>query len=264
MMGELDVSVPHSARVWDYWLGGKDYYQADQEAGDRCLAAFPGIADTVRSLRYFTARVVRYLASQAGIRQFLDIGIGLPFRDPVHEIAQDTEPACRIVYADNDPLVLAYARALLTGPAGTVDHIDADLNDPGTLLDSARELLDFTRPLAILLISTLGQIGHPGQDDDHAARQVTSQLTDALPPGSYLAIGDLVTHPALDAAMRHYNSTGAAPYNLRTPQQIGRHLEGLELTPPGIVPVYQWRPEHSPFPSPEVPAWGGIGRAMLP
>jgi len=133
----IDTTVSHSSRAWNYWLGGKDYYWTDEAAGAECLWCCPGLIDTIRSLRYFTARVVRYLADEAGIRQFLDIGIGLPFRDPVHQIAQDVDSSCRVVYVDNDPLVLAYARALLTGLPGTVDYIDADLNDPGTLLHEA-------------------------------------------------------------------------------------------------------------------------------
>jgi S-adenosyl methyltransferase len=258
--GKTGATVPHSSRVWNFWLGGKDYYAADREAGAECLARFPGITGTVRCLRYFTARLVRCLAGEAGICQFLDIGPGLPFHDPVHQIAQDACSACRVVYADNDPVVLAHARALLTGPPGTVGYLDADLTDPATLLDQASALLDFTRPVAVLLISALGHIGDPGQDDDQAARLITGQLTDALPPGSYLAIGDLVTHPALDAALEHYNATGAAPYHSRSPEQIARLFGGLELTAPGMVPISRWRPDHSPFPSPEVPAWGGAGR----
>jgi hypothetical protein len=261
--GKIDTAVPHSSRVWNYWLGGKDHYRADQAAGEECLLRFPGIADTVRCLRYFTARVVRCLAGEAGIRQFLDIGAGLPFRDPVHQIAQDAAPSCRVVYADSDPLVLAYARALLTGPSGTIDHIDADLNDPVTLLDQASALLDFTRPVAILLIGTLGHIGNPGEDDDRAARLTVRRLAGALPSGGYLAIGDLVAHPALDAALRYYGTTGAAPYRARSPEQLACLFGGLELTAPGVVPVGRWRPEHSPFPSPGVPAWGGAGRKAL-
>ena len=153
MGGEIDSTVPHSGRVWDYVLGGKDSYPADREAGDMILARFPGIADVVRQLRYFTARVVRYLAAEAGVRQFLDIGVGLPFRDPVHEIALSTAGDCRIAYADNDPLVLACARALLTGPTGTVTCIDADLNDPAGLLAAAGEWLDFTLYEVIRLLS---------------------------------------------------------------------------------------------------------------
>jgi len=159
--GGIDSAVPRSARVWHYWLGGKDYFPVDREAGDMVLARFPGTADAVRQLRYFTARAVRYLAAEAGIRQFLDMGAGLPFRDPVHEIALSIAPDCRIAYADCDPLVLAFARALLTGPPGAVTCIDADLRRPAGLLAAARGCLDLTQPTAILLTSVLGHIGHP-------------------------------------------------------------------------------------------------------
>jgi hypothetical protein len=260
LLGKIGCAVPHSARVWNYWLGGKDHYLADEEAGDACLDLYPAIGDAVRALRYFSVRVVRHLAGEAGIRQFLDVGPGMPFWDPVHEIAQAAGPGSRVVYSDNDPLVLAHARALLTGPAGTVGYAGADLNVPGTLLEQATALLDFTQPVAILLFSVLGHIGDPGHDDDRAARTVTSELSAALPPGGFLAIGDLVTHPALDSAMARYRATGAAPYYLRSPRQASRLLDALELTTPGVVPVCRWRPEHSPFPVTELPAWGGVGR----
>lgn len=259
-MGKIGCAVPHSARVWNYWLGGKDHYPADQEAGDACLDLYPAIGDAIRALRYFSARAVRHLAGEAGIRQFLDVGAGMPFWDPVHEIAWSAGAGSRVVYADNDPLVLAHARALLTGPAGTVGYADADLSDPGALLEQAAALLDFTQPVAILLFSVLGHIGDPCRDNDRAARTVTSELAAALPPGGFLAIGDLVTHPALDAAMARYRATGTAPYYLRSPHQAARLLETLESTAPGVVPVCRWRPEHSPFPAAELPAWGGVGR----
>ncbi len=261
MAGGIDCTVPHSARVWDYWLGGKDYYEVDQEAGDKFLAGFPGVKDAVRQLRYFTARAVRYLAAEAGVRQFLDIGTGLPGRDPVHEIALSVAGDCRIAYADNDPLVLAFARALLTGPSGTVTHIDADLNDPAGLLAAAGEWLDFTQPVAVLLVSTLGHIGDPRQDDDEAGLLVAGQLKDALPPGGYLVIGDLVVGPDLDAALDSYNATGAAPYRARSAEQFTRLFGCLDLVGDAVGPACRWRPEHSPFPISEVPAWGAVGRA---
>jgi hypothetical protein len=260
MAGEIDWTVPHSARVWDYWLGGKDYYEVDQEAGDKFRAGFAGITDAVRQLRYFTARAVRYLAAEAGVRQFLDIGTGLPGRDPVHEIALSIDGDCRIAYADNDPLVLAFARALLTGPSGTVNHIDADLGHPAGLLAAARDWLDFTQPVAILLVGTLGHIGDPRQDDDQAGLLVTGQLRDALPPGGYLVIGDLVAGPDLDAALESYNATGAAPYRARSAEQFTRLFGGLDLFGGAVGPACRWRPEPSPFTAIEVPAWGAAGR----
>jgi hypothetical protein len=197
LVARVNATVPHSARVWNYWLGGKDHYPVDQEAGEGCLAVFPGMTGVVLALRYFTARAVRWLAAQAGVRQFLDIGIGLPYRDPVHEIAQDAAPGATVVYADSDPLVLARARALLTGPPGTVDHLQADLNDPAGLLGQAGHLLDLTRPVAVLLMSILGHIGDPRERDDATARLVAQQLKAAIPHGGYLAVGDMVPHRGL-------------------------------------------------------------------
>jgi SAM-dependent methyltransferase len=260
LVSKINTVVPHSSRVWNYWLGGKDHYPADQEAGDACLGLYPGTGDAVRALRYLSARVVRYLADEAGVRQFLDVGTGIPPRDAVHEIAQSAAPGSRVVYADNDPLALAHARALLTGPAGTTGYADADLNDPAALLEQAAALLDFTQPVAILLFSVLGHVGDPRAEDDQAARKVTGELSAALPPGGFLAIGDLAAHPALDSAMAHYRATGADPYHLRAPFQAARLLEGLELTGPGIMPACQWRPDPSPFPPADLPAWGGVGR----
>jgi SAM-dependent methyltransferase len=263
LTGPIDPTVPHSARAWNYWLGGKDYYPVDKQAGDSCLDRCPGIADTVRALRYFSARVVRHLAAEAGVRQFLDVGTGMPFLDPVHEIAQSAGPGSRVVYADNDPLALTFAKALLTGPAGTTGYASASLSDPAVLLGQAAALLDFTQPVAILLFSILGHVGDPGDDDDRAARKVAGELADALPPGGFLAIGDLVTHPAQEHAMAGYRATGAAPYHLRSPQQVARLFNGLELTAPGVVPVCRWHPEHSPFPPPGLPAWGGVACKRL-
>ncbi len=258
--GPVSACVPDWTRMWNYWLGGKDHYPADRQAAARYAGLFPGAATLARSCRYFTTRVVRYLAAEAGIRDFLDIGTGMPFADPVHEVAQRAAPdEVFVSYADNDPLVLAHARALLTGPPGTTGHIDADLNDPGTLLAAARTQLSFTRPAAILLMTTLGHIGDPADDDDQAARAVITALKDALPPGGYLAICDITsTDPANNAALSQFSQAGAAPYRARSPEQITRLFDGLELTSPGVVPVHLWRPDPSPFPAPEVPAWGAV------
>jgi hypothetical protein len=264
LAGPFDATVPHSARVWNYWLGGKDHYTADRAAGDECLDIFPGMADTIRALRYFTARAVRHLAGEEGIRQFLDIGCGMPFTDPVHQVACDAAPGCRVVYADNDPLVLVHAQALLTGPPGTTSHLNADLRDTATLISRAAAMLDFTQPIAILLISVLGHLGQPGEGQDEGARLAAALLKDALPDGGFLVVADLATHPELDKAMSGYASTGAALYHVRSPRQIAGLLDGLEVTDPGVVPVARWRPEPDPSPALDVPAWGGIGRRKQP
>ena len=256
----IDTTVPASARIWNYWLGGKDHYPVDRRAGEACAQLYPGMSALARSCRYFTARLVHFLAAEAGIRQFLDIGAGLPLQDSTHEIAEAAVPGCRVVYADSDPMVMAYARALLIAdPPGSTAHIHADLNDPGALLDVARAALDFTRPVAVLLMQVLGHIGDP-RDGDHTALAVVGQIKDALPRGGYLAISEIAdTDPALNAALRDYRQTGADPYHARRPGQIARFFEGLELTPPGVVPIGQWQADPSPFTAPAVPVWDAAG-----
>jgi hypothetical protein len=260
---EIDTTVPVSARIWNYWLGGKDYYPVDKEAGDQFAGFYPGIFEEARASRYFIARVVRYLAGEAGIRQFLDIGTGLPSHDNTHEIAQRVAPDAGILYADNDPLVLSHARALLTSSTeGSTDYISADLYHPDVLLRAAREKLDFTQPVAIMLMGILGHVGDPAEDDDHVAQSVVSTLKAALPPGGYLAIYDSSDVDAgLNDALHKYNESGAVPYRVRRGDQITRFFDGLELVEPGVVPIQQWRPDHSPFePPPDLTNMGGVAR----
>jgi hypothetical protein len=256
--GEIDTTVPHSARIWNYWLGGKDNYPVDQAVGDELTGIFPGFAELARTDRYFLARAVRYLAGEAGVRQFLDIGTGLPTVDNTHEVAQRVAPESRIVYVDNDPLVLAHARALLTSrPEGACDYIDADLHDPAAILAAAGATLDFTRPIAVML---LGVLGHLGDDDE--TRSIITRLMEAMAAGSYLVIAHgSSTSEALSEAGRRYNASGAAPYYVRSPEQVTRLFDGLELIEPGVVPVPWWRPDPSPFGLPaEVYSYCGIGR----
>jgi hypothetical protein len=262
LAAKIDTAVPVSARIWNYWLGGKDYYPVDKEAGDAYAQVFPGIFTYARSCRYFIGRTVRFLAGEAGIRQFLDIGTGLPSHDNTHEIAQRAAPGARVVYADNDPLVLAHARALLTSSTpGATDYISADLNNPADILEIARQKLDFSRPVAIMLMGVLGNIGNPAENDDHFAWSVVRELTGALPSGGYLALHDTVdTDPAHNAALEYYNKTGAIPYHARRPGQIARWFDGLELIDPGVVPIHEWRPDPSPFPQTLVPSIGGVAR----
>ncbi len=213
---EIDTSVPHSARVWNYWLGGKDYYPVDQAAGDQFREVFPEIVDAARASRAFLTRAVRYLAGEAGVRQFLDIGTGLPTANNTHQVAQRVAPEARIVYVDNDPLVLTHARALLTStPEGVTDYADADLGDPDTILEAAAKTLDFTQPVALML---LGILGHVGDYDE--ARSIVRRLLAALPSGSYLALNDgtnVVNKALVDEAQRAYNESGAVPYHPRKP-----------------------------------------------
>jgi hypothetical protein len=254
---KIDTTVPHSARIWNYWLGGKDHYPVDREAGDVYRGLYPGIVDTARAVRYFMSRVVRHLAAEAGVRQFLDVGTGLPAVDNTHEIAQRAAPDSRIVYVDNDPLVLAHARALLSSaPGGACDYVDADLRDPAGILAAAGRTLDLAQPVGLLLMGVLGHVSDYGQ-----ARSIVRDLLDGLPPGSYLALADSVNvGEAHVAAGQRYAQTGAVPYELRTPEEISGFFDGLDLLPPGVVAVPDWRPDPAPFPPVPVDTLGGVGR----
>jgi hypothetical protein len=262
LAAKIDTTIPVSARIWNYWTGGKDYYPVDKAAGDEYAKAYPGVFTMARSCRYFIGRTVRFLAGEAGVRQFLDIGTGLPSHDNTHEIAQRVTPESQVIYVDNDPLVLAHARALLTSSTpGSTDYISADLNEPGSILEIARQKLDFSRPVAIMLMGILGHIGNPQEDDDRFTRSVVQTLKDALPTGGYLALNEAIdTDPAQNAALDYYNQTGAIPYRVRRADQIARFFDGLDLVEPGLVPVHEWRPDPSPFSTTPVPAFGGVAR----
>jgi S-adenosyl methyltransferase len=238
----IDTTVSHSARVWNYWLGGKDNYPVDRMAGDRVAEMYPDIVLLARAARGFLTRAVRYLAGEAGIRQFLDIGTGLPTASNTHQVAQAIAPRSRIVYVDNDPLVLAHARALLTSsPEGACDYIDADLADPGRIIAEAGRTLDFTAPVAITLIAILHHI-----TDYDEARSIVNRLMGAVPSGSYLVISHStnVIHGARsDEAVGRWNKFGKPPVILRSPAQIAGFLDGLELLEPGVVSTPRWRPD---------------------
>lgn len=258
LMEGIDTTVPHSARIWNYWLGGKDNYPVDRAAGDQFLKAYPGIAAEARANRQFLARASRALVIEAGVRQFLDIGTGLPTADNTHEITQRLDPSCRVVYVDNDPLVLAHARALLTStPEGVTDYVDADLRDPGTIVDAAATILDFSKPIALILSGIMGHIA-----DEEGPHAIVARLVDRLPSGSYLMLQDGTTVSQANAdALEDYNSSGAIPYHLRTPEQVIRYFDGLEIMEPGVVPIQAWRPDVTPDePITEVNTYGGIGR----
>lgn len=242
-MARIDTSKPHSARVWDYLLGGKDNYAADQEAGETLLRVFPDFAQVARLQREFLKRAVTYLVAEAGVRQFLDIGTGLPTADNTHEVAQRLAPESRVVYVDNDPLVLVHARALLTSvPAGATDYIDADVRDPDTILSRAAKTLDFSRPIGLMMLSITGQV-----PDDDLIGDLVRGYVDALPPGSHLALSDGVNvNPNLVAAVDSYNARAAFPYTLRSPERLARFFDGLELVEPGVVATPDWRPPPGP------------------
>jgi len=237
----VDTTVSHSARIWNYWLGGKDNYAADREAGDRVAAMLPSIVAQARADRAFLGRAIGYLAGEEGIRQFLDIGTGLPTADNTHEVAQRVAPESRIVYDDNDPLVLVHARALLTStPEGACDYIDGDLRDPDKILTKAARTLDFTAPVALMLLGILHHL--PDADEPYL---IVRRLVAALPPGSFVAINhstSAVHGAAMEEAVAHWNQVGTPSMTLRTPEQIARFFDGLELLEPGVVSCSRWRP----------------------
>jgi hypothetical protein len=254
---KLDTVVPQSARIWNYWLGGRDNYPVDRAAGDQYREIFPGIVDIARASRGFLVRSVQYLAGEAKVRQFLDIGTGLPTVDNTHEVAQRVAPESRIVYVDNDPLVLAYARALLTStPEGMTNYIDADLREPEAIIKDAAEFLDLRQPVALMLMGILGHVA-----DLDEARSIVDRLMDPLPSGSYLVINDgtNVVSTEFEQAQQQYNEGGAVPYQLRSPEELAQFFEGLELVEPGLVSCPLWRPESADT-AEELDAFGGVGR----
>jgi S-adenosyl methyltransferase len=236
----IDTSVPHSARIWNYWLGGKDNFAADRAVGEQVRSMFPGIAHVARVQREFLVRAVSYLAGPAGIRQFLDVGTGLPTVDNTHQVAQRVAPSSRVVYVDNDPVVLAHARALLTSsPEGATGYVEADLRDSARILTAAAQTLDLTQPVALML---LGILGHIGSEDEAAS--IVRALLAGLAAGSYLVIADGVnTSEDGNQAQAQYNEQSPVPYYLRSPEQIAAFFEGLRLVEPGVVSCIQWRPD---------------------
>jgi trans-aconitate methyltransferase len=258
---EFDTRVPHIARIYDYWLDGKDNFAADRQAAEAAVAAAPGIKPGVRANRRFLGRAVRYMA-EAGVRQYLDIGTGIPTADNTHQVAQSVAPDARIVYVDNDPIVLAHARALLTSdPEGVTDYIDADARDAEAILAGAGQTLDLSRPVGVMLMAILHCI--PDEDDPY---QLVQSLLDGVPGGSFLAI----SHPARkqeavagggeEVLNRSYDQN----VTLRSREQVSRFFDGLDLVEPGVVPVTQWRPD-SPLDrdSPWLPIVGGVARKPL-
>lgn len=236
----LQTDRPHSARVWNYLLGGKDNYPVDSEAGEVILKTFPEFAAVARLQRRFLARAVRFLAGEAGVHQFLDIGSGLPTADNTHELAQRIAPESRIVYVDNDPLVLVHAHALLTSSTeGACAYIDADARNPEHILAEAAKTLDLSRPVALTMLGIMGQLS-----DAERPADLVSTLMSALPPGSYLALSDGTnTDEALNTAVGVYNGQSANTYHLRSPQEVASFFAGLDPVEPGVVSTAAWRPD---------------------
>ncbi|MFE7173051.1 SAM-dependent methyltransferase [Streptomyces sp. NPDC057616] len=256
----IDTLRPHTARIWNYWLGGSDYYEVDRVAGDRIRELHPAIDEYARADRLFLGRAVRHLVTEAGIRQFLDIGTGLPTADNTHEVAQRLAPQARVVYVDNDPLVLAHARALLTSsPEGRTDHLDEDLRNVDAILERAADTLDLTRPVALMLLGVVIFLR-----DDEDPYGIVRRLMDALPSGSHLVLSHTITSPELpevDAAVKYWNERGIPGLVQRTPQAVARFFDGLDLLEPGVVSCSHWRPEGCGGELPqEVALYGGVGR----
>jgi SAM-dependent methyltransferase len=256
----INARLPHSARVYDYWLGGKDNFAADRDAAEEAISANPAIVADVRASRAFLTRSVGYLAGDRGVSQFLDIGTGLPAVSNTHEVAQSADPTARVVYVDNDPVVLSHARALLTsGPAGRCDYVYADLRDQATILEAAASTLDLSRPVAVMLLLILHLI--PDADDPHL---VVSSLLAAMPSGSYL----ILAHPASDirpAAVaemtrRMNQRLSGTKATMRNHAQISTFFAGLELVEPGVVQPQQWHPDPAEPGPAEVTAWCGVAR----
>ncbi len=257
---EIGTDRPQSARIYNYWLGGKDYFPVDREMGEQIRAVLPGIPEMARCQRAFLARVVTFLAREVGIRQFLDIGTGLPTANNTHEVAQAVAPESRIVYVDNDPIVLVHARALLTSAGeGKTAYIDADLRDPDKILEAAAQTLDFTQPIAVML---LGIVHHITDTDE--AHTVVNRLLEAVPSGSYLVIThttNTVTGAAMDDAVRQWNEASPVPIVIRTPQQLAGFFDRLELLDPGVVPTTRWRPDPAdPSSQHDVDEFCAVGR----
>ena len=256
---DIDISVAHVARVYDYWLGGKTNFTPDQVAARAAMRAAPHVAEGVRGNRAFLARAVRYLVGPAGVRQFLDIGTGIPAADNTHDVAQAQAPECRVVYVDNDPIVLAHARALLTtGSEGATAYLDEDLRNVPQIAAAAAGTLDLTQPVAVMLIGILHCI--PDEDDPAS---IVKQLMDAVPAGSYLAI----SHPANDIdieGMRDLTSrlNELMPMRLRfrSRAQVAAFFDGLELVEPGLVRIPEWRPDSEADTANPATVWGGVAR----
>ena len=257
--GPFDTSVPHIARVYDYWLGGKDNFEADRVAAEQVVATFPDVLVSVRAQRAFLGRAVHYLVEEAGIRQFLDIGTGLPAGNNTHEVAQKIAPETRVVYVDNDPIVLLHARTLLAGsPQGATAYIDADFRDTGKILAEAAGVLDFSQPVAVMMLGLLHCI--PDEDDPAA---LVARVTGAVPAGSYLVI----SHPASDVtkelsrSMGNYNKQAAAPLTARSYAEVSQFFVGLDLVEPGLVQLHRWRPGTGEVgEGRELANYGGVGR----
>jgi hypothetical protein len=256
----FDTSKAHQARIYDYLLGGKDNYAADRAAAEAALKVWPDMAFTARANRAFLRRAVRFLVGEAGVRQFLDIGTGIPAAGNTHEVAQQIAPESRVVYADYDPVVLAHARTLLTSsPVGTTEYIHADLRDTGKILAQAARTLDFAKPVAVTLLAILHAL--PDSDDPYA---IVARLMDAVPSGSYLVIShagsDRLEQETQETINDSWSGRVQQEFTLRSRAQVSRFFDGTDLIEPGLVAVEEWRPEPGAAAEGQSTVWCAVGR----
>ncbi|MGI5150912.1 SAM-dependent methyltransferase [Plantactinospora sp. CA-294935] len=256
LAARLQFEVPHAARIWNYWMGGKDNFQADRAAGAAVAEVYPEIVVMARQSRRFLIRAVRFLAAEAGVRQFLDVGTGLPTMQNTHEVAQQIAPESRIVYVDNDPMVLVHARALLasTTSEGLTNYVHADYHDPERILAKAAEALDFRKPVAVMFMGVLGY-----EPDLDVVRSIVGRILEPAVSGSHLVLWDgSDTSPAVVDGADKLVESGGAPYILRSPEQLASCFEGLTMVEPGLVPITQWRPDDSE--AEQIDAYGAVAR----
>ncbi|GAA3750402.1 SAM-dependent methyltransferase [Plantactinospora mayteni] len=256
LAARLQFEVPHAARIWNYWMGGKDNFQADRAAGAAVAEVYPEIVVMARQSRRFLIRAVRHLAAEAGIRQFLDVGTGLPTMQNTHEVAQRVAPESRIVYVDNDPMVLVHARALLASTTleGLTNYVHADYHDPEKILAKAAEALDFREPVAVMFMGVLGY-----EPDLDVVRSIVGRMLEPLASGSHLVLWDgSDTSPAVVDGADKLVESGGAPYILRSPEQLASCFEGLTMVEPGLVPITRWRPDDSD--AEHIDAYGAVAR----
>ncbi|RIV39180.1 SAM-dependent methyltransferase [Micromonospora radicis] len=256
LAAKLQPEIPHAARIWNYWMGGKDNFQSDRAAGDAVAEVYPEIVVMAQQSRRFLIRVVRHLAAEAGIRQFLDIGTGLPTLQNTHEVAQSVAPESRIVYVDNDPMVLVHARALLgsTTTEGVTTYVPADYHDPEKILAAAAETLDFDQPVAVMFMGVMGY-----EPDLESVRSIVGTVMGATASGSHLVFWDGTdTSPSVVAGAERLAQSGGVPYILRSPEQIAGCFEGLTMVEPGLVPITLWRPDDADAEA--IDAYGAVAR----
>ena len=253
---QLQPEHPHAARMWNYWMGGKDNFAADRAAGDAVAQVYPEIVIMAQQSRRFLIRVVRHLAAEAGVRQFLDVGTGLPTMQNTHEVAQGIAPESRIVYVDNDPMVLVHARALLVGATaeGATTYVHADYHDPEKILAEAAKTLDFREPVAVMFMGVMGY-----EPDLDVVRSIVGRMMDEAASGSHLVLWDGTnTTPAVVEGAEKLAESGGVPYILRSPEEIASCFEGLTMVEPGLVQITQWRPDDADVE--RIDAYGAVAR----